>query len=233
MRLIHPDLQSQVILSENSPAVITVEAPDIFYRLVRQIYAQAQARDDEGDFSLSENYKELNISKEIEVTLNPILIDFGQRKIINRIFSDFDRLAAEPEHLEATAELHTSVEKYLARLAVDYPVPVIWSDDFVVSNIVKSMDLAIDVHEMELVSRILTYMQLLTSLRLARIFTFVNLKSYLTTEQLIELYHESRLKKYTLLLLESRSAPHVEDYEKCLTLDADLCVVVNDFNEIE
>ena len=44
MRLIHPDLQSQVILSADSPAVIAVEAPEVFYRLVRQIYAQAQAQ---------------------------------------------------------------------------------------------------------------------------------------------------------------------------------------------
>lgn len=185
MRLIHPDLQSQVILSENSPAVIAVESPDIFYRLVRQIYAQAQAQEDDGDFSLSDNYRELNIAKEVELLLNPLLIDFNQRKIINRILSDFDRLAAEPEHLEATAELHTALEKYLARLAVDYPVPVTWSDDILISNIAKGAELTIDVQEMELVPRLVTYMQLLTSLKIARVFAFVHLKSYLSEAERI------------------------------------------------
>ena len=229
MRLYHHELQTHIVLSEDFPAVVTAESPALFYRLISSLWWQTQNQPVDDEFSLDEDYKQLNISKELEIVLNPLLLDFKQRKIVNKILLDFDRLAAEPENIEATAELNTLLEKYLARISLDYPVPLKWSDDILVSNLAKGLEISVDTEELDLVQRILTYLQLLTSLRMARIFSFVHLKSFLSIEQLSNLYHEARLKKYCLLLWERSASQSDHPYEKHLTIDEDLCVVTNDF----
>ncbi len=229
MRLYHQELQSQIVLSEDFPAVVTVESPNLFYRLISNLWCQTQNQPTNSEFTLDLNYKALNISKELDLVLNPLLLDFKQRKILNKIFLEFDRLAAEPENIEETAKLHTVLEKYFSRISINYPVPLKWSDNILMSNIAKALELAIDVDELDLVQQLLTYMQLLTSLRVTSVFSFVHLKSFLNDRQLSDLYHESILKKYTLLLWENHESPHVLPIEKRLTIDDDLCVITNDF----
>ncbi len=232
MRLYHPDLQTELFLSEDAPTVVAVEAPALFYRLIAHLYAQSLAKEEGGDFSLRYQHNELNITKEIDLVLNPLLLDFNQKKIINRILNDLDKLAAESKNLNATAKLQTTLQEYFADLTLDYPVPLTWTDDILISNIAKVLELTIDVGDLPLVQKIVVYMQLLTELKLARIFSFVNLRSFLSAEQLGELYHEARLGKYRLLLWESTAMPRIEPEEQRLTLDNELCIIENDFEEL-
>lgn len=232
MKLIHPDLQSEVDVSPDHVSVIAIESADLFSRLTYQLFAKLDsATAENSDFRLVENFKELNIAKEVDMVHSPLLLDFNQKKITNRIVSDLERVASEPEMIEETAGIVTHLEKYLNQLAVSYSVPISWDDSIVVSSIAKAVNVKVDVDDMELVPRLLTYMHLLTALKIAKVFIFVNLKSYLSKSYLEELYHEARLKKYPLVLLESQGRPRIEEYEKRLTIDDDLCLVVNDFEE--
>lgn len=223
----HSAFNARVILSEDNPAIITIEKHELFSLLIMQL--QLQINNEPGDFNISRDYKPVTISKEVELIHSPVLLDFGQRKILLRICSDLDKLSMSAEHYEATAQMQQAVQTFLERMSSDYTVPLVWDFEISAGNLAKAANIKADVEELSMVSRILTYMEILTSLKIASIFVFVNLLTYLNTEQIQTLFNESRLKKYCILLLENHNMPRITDFERHLTLDGDMCEIVNDF----
>ena len=223
----HSALNSRVILSDDNPAIVTIEKQEIFSLMSMQL--QMQINNEPGDFNFSRDYKPITISKEVELIHSPVLLDFGQRKILLRICSDLDKLSMSAEHYEATAQMQQAVQTFLDRMSASYTIPLIWDLELSAGNLAKAANIKADIEELSLVSRILTYMEILTSLKIANIFVFVNLRTYLNAEQLKSLFYESRLKKYSMLLLENRTMPRITDYERHLTMDEDMCEIINDF----
>lgn len=226
--LTHSALNSRVLLSEDNPAIVTIESQTVFSLLISQM--QAQINNEPGDFNISKDYKPITISKEVDLIHSPFLLDFGQRKILLRICSDFDKLSMSSEHYEATAQMQQAVQLFLERMSSVYSVPLLWDIELTAGNLAKAVNIKVDIEELSIVGRLLTYMEIMTTLKIASIFVFVNLSTFLTSEQLKSLFHEVRLKKYCMLLFENRSMPRNTEFERHLIVDADLCEIINDFS---
>ena len=114
-----------------------------------------------------------------------------------------------------------------------YSAPLIWDIDVSAGNLAKAANIKVDIDELPVVGRILTYMEIMTTLKIASIFAFVNLGTYINQDQMRSLLYESRLKKYCILLLENRAISRLTEFERHLTIDVDLCEVINDFANIK
>ena len=165
-------LNSRVILSEDNPAIVTIENHEIFSLMIMQL--QMQIDNEPGDFTFSRDYKPITVSKEVELIHSPVLLDFVQRKILLRICSDLDKLSMSAEHYEATAQMQQAVQTFLDRMSAAYTIPLIWDLELSAGNLAKAVNIKADIEELSLVYRILTYMEILTSLKIANIFVFVN-----------------------------------------------------------
>ena len=226
--LTHSALNTRVLLSEDNPTIVTIESQEVFSLLISQMFAQIN--NEPGDFNISRDYKPITISKEVDLVHSPFLLDFGQRKILLRICSDFDKLSMSSEHYEATAQMQQAVQLFLERMSSFYPAPLVWDIELTAGNLAKAVNIRVDVEELSMVERLLTYMEIMTTLKIVSIFVYVNLSTYFTSEQLKSLFYEVRLKKYCMLLFENRSMTRITDFERHLTVDADMCEIINDFS---
>ena len=228
--LTHPSIPSRLVLSQDMPAVLTVENAKVFTALVQDLLAQSD--NEPGGFVLMDELKPLTISREVQLILSPFALDFEQRKIMTKIAADLNQLSMQPEHYESTASLQTALQNYLEELEADYSVPLKWDIEISAGNIAKAANIGIMTDGLSLPERILTFMQVATSLKLAKFFVFVQLRPFLSSEQLETFLYEARLKKYCILLLEGHDVPRHGNQERRLTIDDALCETVNDFADL-
>ena len=72
MILAHPDFDQQIHINESEISEWIIEAPELFSKYLETLLNQTKGFD--GQFVLSNKNKELDISKNIEIILNPITI---------------------------------------------------------------------------------------------------------------------------------------------------------------
>ena len=225
--LMHPLLPSRIFLSEDEPAVLTLENPGLLAALVQDL--QAQTNNEPGGFQLLDGLKAVTFSKDVALVHSPFVLDFEQRRLMTRIQSDLNALSMSPEHYESTAQIQTALQNYLHELEAAYTVPLQWDVEISAANIAKAANLGIMTEGLSLPERVLLFLQTSTALKVAKYFVFVNLRPFLSQEQLRDMLHEVRLKKYCLLLIEGKDMPRCDACERRLTIDDALCEIVNDF----
>lgn len=229
LRFSHTSITSQIALGEDYPSILTIEAPGVLNQILQDMRSQSQ--NDFGGIKLIENFKELTFSKEAEIVWSPYLIDFGARRLMARVSSDLDKISTDESHYELTGRMQSILEQYFDRLTQDYEIPLVWDDAITAGNLMKAANVRIDTDGLSFTEKLITYMDMITSLRLARVFIFTYLRTIFTDEALKDFYRELRLRKFCCLFLENCQKPRVCAYERHLVVDASLCEIVNDFDE--
>lgn len=79
MKLAFAELSNVVLSDKNQVTEWIIESPDLFARYVQELICQCEGKD--GDFVLSKNDKIVEISKYMEVIINPFGIDINNKKI--------------------------------------------------------------------------------------------------------------------------------------------------------
>lgn len=92
------------------------------------------------------------------------------------------------------------------------------------SVIFKSMDITINTQDVEFLERIVEYMKLLQSLCKIKVLFLVNIKLYLTDEQMILLYREAEYINLQLVLIEHIMKSTIFE-EKVVVIDKDDCII--------
>ena len=72
---------------------------------------------------------------------------------------------------------------------------------------------------------LIEYIKILSQMMFVPILFLVNIKSYLSKEEVLELYKMARYHKVHLVLLESIER-EIIDFEQLFIIDKDLCLIV-------
>ena len=91
MKLVHPDMQMQIILKEGIVHEWILESPALFSRFVGELVVQADGG--EGRFVLSEDMEETKLSKVAEVIVNPFSVDINSRKMLSKLYGELEKTA--------------------------------------------------------------------------------------------------------------------------------------------
>lgn len=86
------------------------------------------------------------------------------------------------------------------------------------------MDITINTQDVEFLERIVEYMKLLQSLCKIKVLFLVNIKLYLTDEQMILLYREAEYINLQLVLIEHIMKSTIFE-EKVVVIDKDDCII--------
>ena len=103
-------------------------------------------------------------------------------------------------------------------MEVDYDTIFSYNDFFKLFNF-KIRDSDIDLTE-----RISTYIKVISEISDAKILVFINLKSFISSQQLSEIYNVAFAYKIHLLLIESSMSYNMEN-EQFYIIDSQLCVI--------
>ncbi len=223
MMIMHSVFSTPIHFDENQINILVVEHPKALTDMLLTLLKQSEG--DDGSFVLSENYTPLDFAKEAEIVISPFEIDINQRKILTKLHQKLTSLAIGEENFLKTKELMRCHSEYLGELLQQADYHLSFCDEFDVANLFKLADIRINTDSRNLIESLTDYLTIYAELCKTSCFIFVNLKSYLSDEELLDLYQFIQYKKLNILLIESIYRKQISPIEKIRVIDADMCEI--------
>lgn len=223
MKLIHTNLSKQIIFTENKINVITIENRGFYTSLIKDLNAQLLSAG--GDFVLSKNNKELKLNSELDLVIDLFNLDLNSRKNITKVYKDLNSSAFNEENYQITNDFKISLINYMDNLIHSYDLPLEYNLDFDLSGVFKTLNLVLESNSSNLLESILQYIEVSLKLLSTSCFVFVNLKNFLSYEELEQLYKFVHYNKINILLLESHFEEKTNPCEIHYLIDKDLCEI--------
>ena len=221
MRLVHTALGIDLPLDEMAPSIVTVENIERFTELVNELVRQFQGEN--GGFILSENEKQLSLSRYSTLIINPFSVSCNEKKILTKIYSE---LGEEASGLlaEQTVRVNSVLVEYLDQLTGRVHYPLQFNYELDIAGLLKLFDVKIEETETDLLTRMLNYIKLSHRVLGIRLFVLIGIKNYFSDNQLTAMYHEFLNEKVQFLDFESRYIDKI-DGERHTLIDKDWCFI--------
>lgn len=221
MKLVYPEYDLKMELQENQVFILSVENQRAFSKMVYDLWHQVNGGD--GGFILSEEEKIKSISSLLEFIVNPFSVDCNDRKILSKLYKELQEIAGASA-LQSLGEVNRAVLQFLDHLEMESPYSLHYELETDFIALLKSYDVKLEAASESFLENIVNYMRILHQLGGKEIVVFLNLKQYVTQDELQQLYQFAFYEKIYILILEGSASPLSEN-EIGLIYDQDLCII--------
>lgn len=221
MKLVNKVYNIELDIKENQVIVLSIENPTAYAGMLGELWSQYNGG--EGNFILSTDNKILKISSDMECVFNIFSLDCNSKKIITKLYQELKMqsdIILQTETIKLNQELVDYFDKLL--MTVSYNLKYNFDTDIV--NLVKVFDVKIDEAAENLLEKIVEYLKIFSQVCGISTFVFVDLKHYLTSEELERLYEFVFYNKINLIIIEPTFTAK-NNGEKNWILDNDLCII--------
>ncbi len=217
--LSHFDLELPIELSSEKVNVLVYEDPEKFYRYSRELIKQSDGED--GGFSIYDGNKEIGF-KQVKVVYDYYNISLNEKKMQTALFSCLQKIVDE-KLLTEFSSLQESIFRFFDKLNSESEFPIDYSVDTTMQTIFKNFGLRWTEDDTDnLLSALVSFVQLFARVAKIKCFVFIGLKSYLSEEQLSVFYNEIALEDISLLLIENKCGNKLAN-EIVTVCDKDFC----------
>lgn len=160
--------------------------------------------DFKGSLTAYHDFKEKLIDVELtqkekeEIILNIVL--FGDDK---KLYMELEKLTADERFYVKTQEMKQYLQEYLLQLEQETDYILDLADEIDFASLFKAFGIKYEVLEENFLERLVRYMRIVERLLKKKLFVFVNLRSYLSNQQIDELIKEATYQEIQLLLIET------------------------------
>lgn len=222
MKMVHPALLEPILIGTDRISCLVIENRSLFRNVILDIINVIEGR--RTGFVLSNNQKELDISKSVEVISDFVSFDINKKSLLSKIISALEKEAVSAEKYVKTQELLSDIERMIDEWAFDLSCDIVPQKISVIS-LLKSVGIEVrndyegDAGEAE---KILDYMELVRNFDRNKLFITINMRSFFD-DAITELFQKSVLQhEFYVLMMESNSYEKTP-YENRITIDNDLC----------
>lgn len=201
MKLAHPELTGQLLLSNEKPCMWVIESPKDFSSYTWELFRQSEG--EEGRFVLSEGEKEKDISKYAEVLFNPFTANINDRKVLNKLYSELSVLAAGEEMYMRTQEIKNNLLSYFLELEHASSYMLETDTDLDVTGIFKIMGIRFSSYTDDFVGNLNQYIKIMAELMHKKVIVLVNIGSFVSEDQLEQILQNAVYSEIALLMIEN------------------------------
>lgn len=219
MKLVYPALQTPILLSADCINSLVIEEPGFFYEFLRDIKEQWEGMD--GNAVLSRNNEPVEINKNMELIIDCINFEVNQKNLLAKILSVLEKVGRSEDYLEKSQQLLAEIERYIYDLSFDFDVEI-QCDKISIAQILKAAGIRIVSEYDKITERLYSYMQLVREFDGDKVFTFVNLRSFVKKEELQHFADTIIAHGYRVLFIDNYDYPKLTG-EHRLIVDKDLC----------
>lgn len=222
MKLIHFNLTSELLGGVTRYTEWIMESPEVFFAYVGELNDQIAGK--EGKFVLSENNKELELSKAADLLINPFSTEVNTRKILNKLYLELTERSREEQMYMKTVELFNHIQEYMLELEQQSSYILDFNRETDVSILLKALSVQYEVKETGYWERLIQYIKIMASAAGIKVFIFVNLRSYLSDAQMEELIKELEYQDVSGLFIENQQRSCLKGV-KWYIIDKDQCEI--------
>ncbi|RDU22252.1 type II-A CRISPR-associated protein Csn2 [Anaerosacchariphilus polymeriproducens] len=222
MKLVSSDFSFQLELEESKVNLLIIENPIIFSKIILELLKQSEGN--EGRFVLSQEGKVLKIEDNIFCIINPLELDFNQKNIITKLYSRLKEEIINTELLLENNSIYADIFQYIQKVIDTISYPLTYKADMEPNALFKLLNVKFEEVQESLVERIIDYIKIMQQILGKKIVVLVNIKAYLSINELEQLYREAAYQKLNLIILESHLSSSLNNEVRYI-IDKDLCEI--------
>ena len=221
MKLAHYMFREMINFTENKVYVLIIEQPYLLRKTIDQLEKQTQG--ESGEYVLSNDQRILEFHKKAELITDPFHIAFDQKKILTKL----QKNACEESEafIELVQELFLRMNELGSKICTAAEYDLTFSAITQAEQLIRILNFQIDAERLSMAEQLLEYMKIMRSLFGKELFILINLKSFLTKDELMSFYKAVQYEKFTLLLIESFQKDPPNELEIFKIIDQDLCEI--------
>lgn len=220
MKLIHPKIETA--FTDKSVNILTIENQRLFREIFKDMFNAVNGYDD--IFVLSDHDKSLNVAKYGLLIVDPVNIDFLDKKANSRLLSELSALA-ESKYSADIARINKQFIELIDKLNAESIVGIDWFVESPIQAMLKAFGVTVKDERNDDCERLVNYIDMFVHFHDIKLVMFVNLKSYFDMSELKELY---KYLMYEHLLAVDLENCFVEKNvaENSVIIDKDLCEII-------
>lgn len=225
MNITYTFLDNKIELHNDYVNSIEVLNKKYFYRLTSLIYKYSNGESVE-ELYFTEDDKELKLGNKIRIITDFYNFDFNNKKYINELI----KIISSNSDENLLNKLNTNYNKIYKELEniiydVDLNFKVNINDEFSINEILKNFDLSIPSNG-RLIDNLILLIDIEKRFNLNKILVFINLKQYLSKDELIEFEKYCIYNNIYVILFDNIEYSKLKKYENKIIVDKDLNEVV-------
>lgn len=214
MRVSFAGFEYPIEIEPGKPAVLEVENSALFYRICSSLKG-CEGRYAPEAYTVWDGEDEVNPSSAFLFIDSPLSLPWDDRSITNEINKRFERAFLDDEELrtkiDQAAEIITS---QFSSLGMSMHAGYAFANEWDIRKFVKSFAFGIDRSGQEnLLDSLTDFLSLALDSGCKRVLVFVNLKTFLTKNELERFYEHAFFSKSQVLLLENKVDLEHHTYE--------------------
>lgn len=220
MRLVFSGLEDSIDLSFGRVSTLQVENEALFARIARSLACSDPLSALE-PYSLWEDGVEVSPSSSLLFVSDPLSLPWDDRSLMGEVLKRIEREFLEDEDFRREVEgLDAELSSKLLRMGFgmnsDYGFGLEWS----LSRYLKFRNFGVGMREDEtLLENLLRFLSLVLDAGCKKVIVFVNLKTFLTENDLKELFGFVFRSNLRILLLENKRDDSIYEHELKISID--------------
>lgn len=198
---------------------LEIENKKYFYRFIKDLKTISIGSSNE-NITFYEEDKEINLAGKLKLVINYFDLEFDNKKTSNDIVKYINNNIDEEEKYKLSQEILKIIKIY-KKILNEFDIPLTVEENLSVETMTKNLKITLN-EKTDLLENILLLIDLEKAIKSNELLVFINLKQYLTKEELNELYKYSLYNKIKIMLVDSQSYGITLNYEKKLIIDDNL-----------
>lgn len=211
---------NKVELNNNYINVIEVENKKYFYRFINDFYEIVKNGFSNSLTFFSSEGEEINMNGKLKMHIDYFDLGFDSKKNIADL-SKYVLNTIDENEFSILQKQYNKIIKIYKRVLNDIDLPIFVDEEVNVESLSKVLNLGINT-KTDLLDNLFLLIDLEKIFKNNKILIFVNLKQYLSKNELKELYKYAIYNQVQILLIDSQSYGGTLDYEKKLIIDENL-----------
>lgn len=212
-------IDNSLNIDDSSILSVEIENKKYFYRFIKDLNNISNGIGNE-EIIIYENDKEINLTNKIKIIVNYFDLELNSKKVSNEIVKYINDNIDEEIKFKISQEVIKIIKIY-KNVLNEFDMPLVIDENLSIESITKNLKISLD-EKSELLENLLLLIDLERTIKCNELLVFVNLKQYLSKEELNELYKYSLYNKIKIMLVDSQCYGVTLNYEKKLIIDESL-----------
>lgn len=200
--------------------VIEIENKKYFYRFINDFYDIENSGFSDNLSFFDNNSTEKNVNGKLKVYLNYFDLGFDSKKTQTDITKYISSVIDEDEKVLLQNQYNKIIKTY-KKLINDIDLPLYIDDEISLDSLYKVLKVSVKKKD-DLLENLLLLLDIERIFKTNNILIFVNLKQYLSRNELIELYKYAIYNQVQIMLVDSQCYGGTLEYEKKTIVDENL-----------
>ncbi len=222
MNLVTKYLENSLEIKSKTINTLVIEDTHYFSLFLKGLIEATEIESDE--FELIEDYKTVDMTKYVEVIFDIFNLEANSANILKKMYSELEEDLNTQEVYTKKVELESIIANitdeliYRSRFSLKV-------GEINYQNLFKAIEIEFDYEKNSVLERLIEYIKVTSELLKIKVYIIVNLDSFLSEEELVELEKFLLYNDIKVLALQNAIRREVKPSENLRIVDKDLCEI--------